>query len=246
MSTNVNESIREALNRADPNTLADLFRALRLGDMLRTETVALRSVAATLQPQQIATVAAVVLPEDAKAASIVRCTVKASGVTNGEFAIQLYGTTPTTRQVAVAPNGDIAFLNADAVTSADVVYIPEIGDVLGALTNTKLGVTSLTLAVVPSTGVAVLPAALQGSAILLMRAVATVATTGQGTDRIIVVPGTVPATTLQANLNLAKTQVQFEIADAVSQAVVDVLVVSGKGGGVDANGLLEAINSPYV
>ena len=243
------ESLRQSLNRADANTLADILRTLSIGDVVRAMPVYLRSVSAGVtgaQPQQLATLGTVVLPEDAKAATILRCTVKAAGVALGEFTVVAYGTTPTTTQVAIAPNGDIVFLGSDAVTSADIVYIPQKGDVLGQLANTSQtqtaagagnGVTSLFLPVVPGTGVCTIPSAYSGKAVLLMQAVALTGTvTGQ---KIILVPAGAAVATTKAALSTDQTKVWFAIADAVTTCQVDLLVDSGLAGGSEINALLE-------
>ncbi len=258
MATQPFESVRQALSRVDPNTAQDILRALAFGDVLRAAPVYLRSVApAASVAQQLATLDTVVLPEDAKAAVILRCTVKAGGTT-GEFAAQAYGATPTTGQVAVAPNGDIVFVHAtDLVTSADIVYVPEKGDVLGQLANNNAtqntalgsagfgtGITSLPLAVVPGTGVCALPSAYAGKTILLMQANATAGTTtGQ---KIILVPASSAPATGKAVLNIAKTQILFAVADAVSSCTVDILVAAGLAGGADVNAILEAANTQYA
>ena len=223
-----NESIREALNRADMNTIADLFRAGALGDVLRGLPVYLRAVKpAAHTPQQLSTLDVIELPQDAKAALILRATVKKSGgATIGELTIEPYGTTPSTTQVAVAPNGDIVFDHTtDLVTSVDVIYVPQKGDVLGNCQNSKLGVTSLTLSI-DTTGFAALPAAYSGKAILLMQANVTVGTvTGQ---KGILVPATAVVATTKAALSKDATGIWFNLAtDAPTQCIVDVLVSSG-------------------
>jgi hypothetical protein len=253
MATNPYESLRQTINRADPNTLADILRSLNFGDVMRSQPVYLRSVSAGTTgavAQQLSTLGCVVLPEDAKAAFILRCTVKAAGVALGEFTVQSYGTTPTTTQVAVAPNGDIVFLGSDAVTSADILYVPQKGDVYGQLANssatqtaagTGTGITSLTLTVTPGTGVCTLPTALQGKTIALMQANVVAGTsTGQ---KIILVPAGAAVAAGRAALSTNQNQLWFAIADAVTSVTVDLLVDSGVNGGSDINALLEATST---
>jgi len=235
------ESIREALNRADLNTIADLLRSGAFGDVLRGLPVYLRAVApAAHTPQQLSTLDVIELPQDAKAAVILRATVKKSGgSTIGELTIEPYGTTPSTTQVAVAPNGDIVFDHTtDLVTSVDVIYVPQKGDVLGNCKYSKLGVTSLTLAI-DATGFAKLPAPYAGQAILLMQANVTVgAVTGQ---KIILVPASAVVATTKAALSKDGTGVWFNLAtDAPTQCVVDVLVASG----LVSTGGVPGLNSP--
>lgn len=254
MATNPFESLRQSINRADPNSLADAARILALGDILRALPVYLRSVSAGVTgavPQQLATLGCVVLPEDAKAAILHRVTVKTTGSgAVGEYAIQAYGATPTAGQVAVAPNGDVVFLGTDLVTSADIIYTPQKGDVYGQLANSAAtqtaagagtGITSLTLPVVPGTGVCLLPTFLQGKAVLLMQANALAGTTtGQ---KIVLVPAAAAVATTKAALSQDMTKIWFAIADAVTSAQVDLLVDSGLNGGVDVNALLEGASS---
>jgi hypothetical protein len=252
--TSAVESVREALNRLDVSAIADAFRGVALGDVLRGLPVYLRGVAPNNSgtPQNVSTEGVVQLPEDAKAAYIFRCTVKASGVTNGEFTIESYGTTPSTTQVAVAPNGDIVFLASDAVTSADIIYLPQKGDVLGNNQYSKLGVTSLTLSV-SSTGQALIPAPYAGLAVLLMQANAIAGTvTGQ---KQILVPATSATAAGKAALSQDGKSIWFNHAtDGVTQATVDILVASGlvsstqlqnasAGVSTDINAVLEAANN---
>jgi hypothetical protein len=257
------ESVREALNRLDVSAIADAFRGVALGDVLRGLPVYLRGVAPNNSgtPQNVSTEGVVQLPEDAKAAFIFRCTVKASGVADGEFTIEPYGTTPATTEVAVAPNGDIVFLASDAVTSADIIYLPQKGDVLGNNQYSKLGVTSLTLSVL-STGQALLPAPYAGLAVLLMQANVTAAGTGGVTgQKQILVPAS--AATAAGTAALSKDGKSIWLnhtTDLPTQVVVDVLVASGlvstaqlpNGGQVspagvavttDINAILEAANN---
>jgi hypothetical protein len=223
--TSSNESVREALNRADPNVLADMLRSIAFGDALRGMPVYLRGrTPVAAYPQQVSTLSAIQLPQDAKAAILHRVTVRTATAAAGEFTIVAYGTTPTTTQAAIAPNGDIVFLTSDAVTSVDVIYTPQKGDVLGNQANSKLGITSLTLAA--PAGVATIPAPYSGLAILLLQANATVATfTGQ---KQILVPATTNTATLTAALSKDGTKVYFNSAtDVVTQCQVDLLVASG-------------------
>jgi hypothetical protein len=249
--TSANESIREALNRADPNVLADLLRGNAFGDVLRGLPITLRAVKPVAgKPQQGATLSTVELPQDAKAAILHRVTVRTATAAAGEFTIVAYGTTPTSTQVAVAPNGDIVFLTTDAVTSVDIIYTPQKGDVLGNQANSKLGITSLTLAA--PLGVAVIPAPYSGFAIALLQANATVATiTGQ---KQILVPAAANTATLTAALSKDGTKVYFNTAtDLVTACQVDLLVASGlvsatqvpnqaAGATTDLNVLLEQAN----
>jgi hypothetical protein len=250
MITQPYESLRQGMNRADPNTLADIMRILAGGDVMRALPVQLNGASAGTTgacAQQLATLGTVVLHEDAKAAVILRCTVKATGsAALGEYTIEPYGTTPSSTQVAVAPNGDIVFLGTDLVTQADILYLVKKGDVIGQLAYSSAtqsaagagsGITSLTLSVNAS-GFAALPPAYSGKAMLLMQANVTAgAVTGQ---KIILVPATGVVATTKAALSKDGTGIWLNLAtDAPTQVVVDLLVYSGAFGGSDVNALLE-------
>lgn len=209
-------SYKDQLNKANPNHLADLLREFNLGDFLRAMPCALRKkapAAGAPANYNLAAVHVLVLPPDAKAASIQRCTGRAGSVT-GEFTPQAYGTTPATTQVAVTPCGDIAFVAADAVTDFDVTYTPEKGDVVELTLPCAASVLSI-----PAEYTA------RGVLMLLEAEAITGAVTGKKT---ILVPGTAGAT-VTAKLNVAKTQVLFNNGtDAVTSARVKFLVASAK------------------
>lgn len=218
-------SLKAALNIAWPDTLADKFRKLAIGDILRALEAYLWRKAPVATADHLATLAALVLPDDAKAVNIARATALVGTATAGELVVDLYGTTPATGHVAVAPNGDIQFLLADAWTSVDVVYRPM-----------KQDVVTVPITVVPGTGIGALPTTVLGRGVVSILGATQDAGTVTGTDIVIVPSNTVPATTKQVNLNLAKTQVQFRIADAVTAATVKLGLVPA----TDVDALLEA------
>lgn len=69
-----------------------------------------------------------VLPDNAKAAAILRC-YAAAGTVKGLMAPALSGT-PATGNCAVTPDGNIVFAAADAVTLAEATYVVAEGDVI--------------------------------------------------------------------------------------------------------------------
>jgi hypothetical protein len=255
------ESIRESLNRADPNSVADIERIIALGDVLRAAPIQLTGVvpllAAASSPPQVATsVYAVPLPEDAKAAYVLRAYVKASssGIAVGteltNKSLNAY-TTPTTGTYGIAPNGDIVLYEGDAITSIDILYIPRIGDVYGSLANSKYGVTRLTLSVNSTTGFAALPSAISGKAHLLMFAAVTAGSV-LTPNCLILAPASAVVATKSAALSTDGTGIWFnQSTDLPTQCQVDVLVYSGYGpsagtaggGNVNVNALLENASS---
>ncbi len=221
--TTATNPLKDQIDAANPNTLADLMRKIQLGQVLRGQLPqVLRKQNPAADAAQLATLESLVLPNDAKATSILRATVRAGGVT-GELAVQAYGTTPSTGQIAVAPNGDIAVLAADAITDMDVVYLPERGDVVTVTADVATGVLTIPAPYV-SRGV-----------IALLDANATVGTV-TGRKKILVPAAGLPATT-KAQLNLAKSTVSFNNAtDAVTKASVTLLLAAA----IDLDTTLEA------
>lgn len=202
-------TLRERINSAQPNTLIDKLALLLLGNVLATLITSLYTkvpvVGAPTTNYNLATVYVLVLPDFAKASKIERCYVRA-GVATGEFTPVAYGVTPATTQCAVTPNGDIAFLLADAPTEVDIQYVP-----------VKQDIYEVELPVVSGTGILTLPTTFGKVATLLEAEVTAGAVLGK---KAILVPGAAPATT-QARLNALKTQVLFNVAtDVVTKARV--------------------------
>lgn len=207
---------RAQIDLVNPNTLADNLRRIGLGSLLQGQIPQVRRKtnpdAAGSGSYNLATVDALPLPDGGKAAAILRATVRAGGVT-GELAPVAYGATPTTGQIAVAPNGNIVTLAADAVTDMDVVYVPERGDVIESVFPVVTNAIALP-ATLTSRGVVLLLEAesLEGTLVSKL---------------VIRVPGTTP-TTGQAALNVAKSSVAFAAADAVTRARVKLLVLAAE------------------
>lgn len=205
-------TIRDQFNRANPNDLPDLFRRVLLGDLLGGQIPqAIRRRAPAALAYVDSTLHAIQLPGHAKGASILRATVIAGGVT-AEFAPQTYGTTPGSGQCAVAPNGDLVFLAADAVTSVDVTYVPERGEEI-----------ELTLPVVAATGVLTIPAAYVSRGVLLLSEAESLVGTLVQKMEVLVPTSSAPATT-NARLSIAKDKVYFAVADAVTSARVKLVL----------------------
>lgn len=216
--------LKDHLSKADPNVTADIFRKINLGQLLRGQLPqVLRRKVPAASPYQDATLESLVLADDAKAAFIARATVRTGGVT-GELTPVAYGTTPASGEVAVAPNGDVVVLAADAITDMDVLYLPERGDVY----ETTMPVVSDVLT--PSTSFTDSPRGI----VLLLEAEAT---EGGATGKLqVLVPGSSPAAGQAALTDDEKLSVTFAAADAVTQARVKLLLVALQ----DLDSLLEA------
>jgi hypothetical protein len=233
--------LKNALDAAKPDTLADIFRTIALGDVLRDQIPqVLRKQAPAADPSQLSTLQSFgVVAKGAPAAFIARARgwrVSSAGATPEELAPQAYGATPSTGQIAVAPNGDVVVLASDNWVDVDVTYLPERGDVV-VLPPLPVASGLLTL---PDN---VLDANGNRMVILLLGANATVAT-AQGQKKILVPAGTLGSPSLpsagQARLTIDGLGVEFNTGtDAVTQAVVTLLVVSAN----DLDTLLEQSSS---
>lgn len=205
----------DVLNRANPNTLWSALQQLGLGNILRSSLkVDLRMKTPSLDSRQLGTLHSFKLDRRALGSVILRAYARTSSGTPGELAIQAYGTTPASNQIAIAPNGDIVVLAADAISGLDVEYMPIKGDIIEI---TDLPVLS-DEALIP------IPWTTRG-VVYLVEATATAGTaTG---SKIVLVPGTAPAAG-RARLDAAKSKVYFANADAITKCTVKLLVGAEK------------------
>lgn len=222
------ETLVESLNRANPDTISDEFRKIRIGQIVRQNVVhTLRKKnphAAGTAPTDDTTLEVLVLPDDAKASAIIRAYSRAGTGTNGELAVQAAYATPIDGQIAVTPAGNIAVLGVSAYTDVDVSYQPISGDVV-----------EVTGQVVPSTGLMALPSWVIARGIDSLIDANALAGTLTG-RMVILAPGASATATGNAKLNVAKSQVKFAIADAVTDATVKLVV----GAKVDLDAALES------
>jgi hypothetical protein len=209
-----NDTNHTSFNRANPNSLPDLFRLAKVGDLLAGHLPQhLRKTnpdAAGASPYNLATLDALVMPDKAKAQNILRAYARAGAGTLGVLAIVASGTTPGAGEIAVGPNGNIVVLAADAWTDLDVSYQPEGGDVVESFFPVVANVLTL-------------PASITLLGVVLLAEVEVVAGTATG-KKIVLVPGAGAPAAGQARLNLAKSTVTFAAADAVTRARVKVVV----------------------
>lgn len=215
-----NITVRDQLNSAPPSILADIFRDLGIADLLLGQcNQQLRKqnpgTAGANSPYDLSTLSVIVLPDNAKASRMLRCTVRAGGTT-GEYTEKAgYGTTPTTTTVGVTPCGNLAFLGTDLVTDADLTYIAE-----------RLDVVELYLPVVSGTGVLTIPSALVTQGVVLLMEAEALAGTSTG-KKIVLVPAA-SAAAGRAVLSVAKDTVIFNTTDAVTRARVKLGVAPSK------------------
>jgi hypothetical protein len=253
----VQNSLAQRLNAMMPGSMADQHRVIGFGDLVRRQRTELRRqnpnafAAGVASVYNLATLQVLVLPDDAKAHTLVRVYARAGTGTKGELTPLSPNTTPAAHQPAVTPNGDIGFLATDAYTDVDIEYSPVDYDVV-----------ELTLPVVPGTGVCTIPAKYAGTAgagtnasslpnvssyaggaagvALLMEAEALQGTT-TGKKVVLAPAAAVPGTAGEASLDTTKSLVYFTIADAVTQARVKLGVFRS----YDLNALLEAVSSDF-
>lgn len=212
--TEISNSLKEVLNTANPSNLSPALQTIGLGDFVAAQKKYLYRKVPVTNSYNLSTVQCIALPDDLKCASILRAYARAGTAGTGEMTIAANQATPTTGQIASTPNGDIACLGTDAITDLDVFYEPH-----------RLDVVELTLPVVSGTGVCAIPAAYTTSPkgiVLLLEAESLAGTLVS--KMIVLANGSAPATG-RVNMNVAKSQVQFAVADAVTLARVKIGVV---------------------
>ena len=116
MITTLANSLVAAFNRAQPGSLPAMFLSIQLGTLIRQGFhFALRGVTPAVDPYGAASNSSIVLPDDAKAASISTAYARAGSGTLGPLAVAAAGSAPSAGQVAVAANGNILFNAADCL-----------------------------------------------------------------------------------------------------------------------------------
>jgi hypothetical protein len=222
----MSETIKQSLNRADLNTLADQLRTLAFGDIVASLPTTLRQSAAAVGSFVDPATNFVVSAQDADtpACAVLYASARAGAGTPGVLTIVAYGSVPAAGEICVAPNGQLVTATADAWTDLDVVFVPEKGTIVEVTAN--VSANTLTL---PTNVTTV-------GACTLMEC--TVLTGGSVGAKFVELPGTAPAAG-SAALNAAKTTVAFNAGDAVTSATVKLLVSSS----VDVAALLASTSS---
>jgi hypothetical protein len=223
------ETIQQALNRADPNVLADQLRSLKFGDVLRSLPTTIRRRTAAADASVDATAFSTSdQAEEARASTILSAYARAGAGAPGALAVVTYPPVGA-NDIAIAPNGDIVTLAADAWTDMDVSYTVEKGDVVEVTAN-----------VVAATGVLTLPINVTTPGAVMLIEAEAIAATSTGIKEILA-PGAASAAG-EARLNLAKATVVFAIADAVTTARVRLLINSS----VDVSASLASTDFVFV
>jgi hypothetical protein len=191
-------TVKESFDQANPNTIADLLRAIGFGNVLAG--LRRQVIRASLSSHKL------VLPNIMKCQRLVGVYARVGTGTPGAQSIQTVGATPSAGQVAQTHTGDVLFASADAWTEVDVEYEPVLGEVVSlsskpVVSNTFSAPGALTLI----------------SAVGYTSAGATVALT-------VVAPGT-SVTTGQVALAASKNAVNFASADSIVRA--DAVYIKG-------------------
>jgi hypothetical protein len=192
--------------------------------------VALRAQAPAVDPYGAGSNSSLFLPDDAKAATILKAYARAGTGTLGELTPVAANTAPTAGQVSVAADGNVLFYATDAWTSVDVEYQPEIQDTVEATLPCASGVVTLPAGLINPSG------ATAGYAVTLMEAQRADTSTAQ---LIVTKPAATNTTTGTACFDFAKAHVLLDSADGATSVRVKLGIKSA----VDLNALLEAAST---
>lgn len=195
--------LRDVLNESNPNKISDAAKAILIGNALAVLPRTIRGVV---------TANVLVLPEKAKAARVLSCFVAAGGVT-GRFTPAAIDDTPATTECGINAAGNVVFLAGDAVTEAEIVYVPMEGLIIEELCTVAANVGTF---------------AQSRRAQQLLSVTATVGGS-VGVKALTALRGATPGAGVAA-INLLGTGVVFAAADAVTQCTVRYLSQPGVGG----------------
>lgn len=208
-----NRTLRNILDEANPNKTDTAMQQARAGSGL---ALIPRFVLGTV------TAGILTLPESARAAYILGAFARAGttlGPKNPVVPAASASGVPATTNVTTSPEGHISFnVATDALTSAEVTYVAEEGDIIEEV-----------IPVVPGTGVGT---PLAGRNVKRLLAATALAGTVTGTSTIDQ-RGFAVATTRHAAASAAGL-VQFLAADAVSSALIRYIATPGVGNGTRA------------
>lgn len=227
----MSETVKQSLNRADLNLLADLFRNLKIGDVLRALPVVVRNQTPATDPSFPAGSNGIKLPDDAKSMvgggsqNEFMAYARSGGATGWlkqTFAADT-GAAPGTGEFCVTPAGDFVFAAADALVGVDIYYVPE-----------KQDVVTLTLPV--SGDVLTIPSTFTALGVVSLLSATVVEGSSMGVKVVDKFGATLSAG--QASLDLAKSVVNFYPGEATKATVT-----LGVACAADVNALLEAVAS---
>jgi len=208
-----NRSLRNILDESNPNKSDAGLQLARVGSML---ALIPRFIKGTV------TAGILTLPESARASAILMARVTAGttlGPKNPVVPAATASGIPATTNVTTSPEGHVSFnVATDAPSAAEVLYVPEEGDVISEI-----------IPVVPGTGVGTPLASRQAKRLLEATALVGTVTGACIVDQ----RGFAVATTKHAAAKEDGT-IQFLAADAVSSALVKYIATPGVGNGTKA------------
>lgn len=184
-------SPKQVINDSELNILAEILRLSKMGTHLSGIAVQARVVVASNTTA---------LGEQLRVAHLLRAYVTVGGVTGLKTIV---AGAPATGEVSTNAFGQIIFAGADAVTEAEVIYVPLTGDIIDAVVNTN------------GAGLGTLPGGKAGK-FLLSAEVLSGASVGVKT---VIARGGAPAAG-EAALSVSGKGVQFNAAAANSPARV--------------------------
>lgn len=199
-------SLKEALDRSNPNSVPSGLQAVGAGQALNLLPAFFRGSVTSNK---------LTLPETAKAIQVLAAF--AQGTTGGWQNVVRQDATLATQQCKANPTGDILFFATDAVTFAEVWYVPCEGQIF----EEELPVAS-NLATLPQS---------RRAAMLL----SAVSLAGTLTGNLTVDIRAAAITTGEAGINAAGSGITFAAADAVTRARVKYIAMPGVGNGVQAS-----------
>lgn len=221
-------AFKAALNTASAGQLADMFRAMKLGDVIRSLPVQLNDAAlqaAATNPYAIAAAQTITLPDDCKAAVVLAAVARAGTGTKGPLTIAAPGNSaPGATNILICGSGDLCFHAADAYTAVDVFYLPIKGDLQEQILPVTSGNTTVTL---PTT---------LGTAHIVLEAEGTAG--GTPGKKIVDIPGGTPSAG-HASMSFDGKTVLFAAGDSHTTARVKYAATAA----VDINALLETLSN---
>jgi hypothetical protein len=199
-------SLRNILNEGNPNKVPAANQSARMGTAISLSTRFVRGVVGSVTAHVLE------LPETGRAAQI----LKAHAVAGTQTGIKtpVPGNSPSAGQVGLTPDGKAIFQATDAVTEAEITYIPHEGSVV----EETIVVTSGSGEGVPLS---------DRKAIVLLEAEATVAGAVGAKNTGVAARG---ATASAGEATLThEGHISFSPADTVTQGLVKYVATPGEG-----------------
>lgn len=195
-------TIKDVLNESNPNKLPSGAQIAQLGSALALEPIFIDSAVSAN---------AIALPNASKAKLGLAAFASAGGAT-GPLAF-VAGGAPVAGEFSVSAAGDLVFAAADAVTRAEVSYLPFEGEIITETVNV-------------AASAAALPSGRKTSLLIAASVVTGIATGAKS----VMARGSAPAAG-EAAINAAGSSIVFNAADVVAgSALLTYVITPGSGG----------------